>query len=172
MKKVNIQQLQKVTKVFLSKIQQGKPCCGIYLYINRKEKQLYRYPKWLEKRARQQKGSYLTIRLNKIKEQLLFLTRQAMGLKLGFFDKTQLPILMRWSITIKDAVISLFPDQPSTQHEDFHEERIRALYSCCVHHLMEAKIELPMKTKLSSTFPAEGAKKEQMKSGFLPVLPV
>jgi hypothetical protein len=33
-----------------------------------------------------------------------------MGLKLSFFDKTQLPILMRWSTTIKDAVISLFPD--------------------------------------------------------------
>jgi hypothetical protein len=36
---------------------------------------------------------------------------------------------------------------------------------------MEAKIELPMKVKLSPTFPAEGANKEQMKSGFLRVLP-
>jgi hypothetical protein len=35
---------------------------------------------------------------------------------------------------------------------------------------MEVKIELPMKTKLSPTFLAEGAKKEQMKGGFLPVL--
>jgi hypothetical protein len=42
--------------------------------------------------------------------------------------------MKRGIASIKDEVISLLPNQPSTQDEYFHEEIIVTLLSCLFHH--------------------------------------
>jgi hypothetical protein len=41
---------------------------------------------------------------------------------------------------VEDAVIPLLPDQPGSQHEEFHKERGAARLFCMVHHVIKVQV--------------------------------
>jgi hypothetical protein len=64
------------------------------------------------------------------KKKMFLILPQSIGLKLSFFQKTMFPILKGGVASIKDEVIPLFPYQPGTYYECFHEEAVVGLLFC------------------------------------------
>jgi hypothetical protein len=79
------------------------------------------------------------------------------------------PRLGGWLPSIKNAVIPLFSDQPSSKHKNFQEEGTTAMLSGIMHHRVEVKVKLTVNTKQPTTFSSEGAGKEQMECCFFSV---
>jgi hypothetical protein len=71
------------------------------------------------------------------------------------------PRLDGWLPSIKNAVIPLFSDQPSSKHKNFHEEGTTAMLSGIMHHRVEVKVKFPVNTKQPTTFSSEGQEKNK-----------
>jgi hypothetical protein len=65
------------------------------------------------------------------------------------------PILKGRSSSVEDSIISLLPNQPCLQNEDFHEEGTGPLMFCFFHHAVKAKIEIPIHSQVLPAFQAE-----------------
>jgi hypothetical protein len=85
-----------------------------------------------------------------------------------FLKEAMLPRLDGWLPSIKNVVIPLFPDEPSSKHKDLHEERATTMLPGIMHHRVEVKIEFPVNTNQPPAFSTEGAG-EQMECCFLSV---
>jgi hypothetical protein len=81
-------------------------------------------------------------------------------LEKGLFNEPTLPSLEGGCTSIKDSVISLLSNEPSTQHEDLHEERFVELAIGFLHHLMKGETEVSRYTQVILALPAKGAGKE------------
>jgi hypothetical protein len=81
-------------------------------------------------------------------------------LEKGLFNEPTLPSLEGGCTSIKDSVISLLSNEPSTQHEDLHEERFVELAIGFLHHLMKGETEVPGYAQVILALPAKGAGKE------------
>jgi hypothetical protein len=64
----------------------------------------------------------------------LLLINHSNFLEVGFFNESQFATLERGSASIEDPIISLFPNQPSSNGEDIHEEFIMKLSTGLLHH--------------------------------------
>jgi hypothetical protein len=82
------------------------------------------------------------------------------SLKGCFLKEGILPRMNGWLPSVEDAIIPLFPDQPSRNHKDFHEEGAFTILSSVMHHGMEVQIEFPSKTNLHLAFSTEGTREE------------
>jgi hypothetical protein len=82
------------------------------------------------------------------------------GLEQGLLNEAPLPSLKSGSISIKDCVVSLLPDEPRPKHEDLHEElRVKLLFGFDQHH-MKGEVKVPMNSKMVPTLGTEGACEE------------
>jgi hypothetical protein len=102
-------------------------------------------------------------------EQQFFIRLQTRGLKGCFLKETKLPRVNGWLPSIEYVIVPLLPDQPSSNHKDFHEEGTCTILSSIVHHDMKVQIEVPGISNLPPTFSTERAGEEQMKGCFLSV---
>jgi hypothetical protein len=87
----------------------------------------------------------------------------------GFLNEPKLPTLKCCRPSIEDSVVSLLPDEPGTQHEDLHEERLSKLFLSFLHHLVKRKVEVPGDAQVIPALPAEGAVEEQMECCLFPI---
>jgi hypothetical protein len=61
----------------------------------------------------------------------------SMGLEIGLLEKPNFPAQKRRGASVEDEVISLFPNQPGSNDECFHEEAVIVMLFCVFHHRME-----------------------------------
>jgi hypothetical protein len=54
------------------------------------------------------------------------------------------PGLKGWDAPVEDKSISLFPNQPCSNHKVFHEEFIANLSFVFIHHGKEIKVKIPV----------------------------
>jgi hypothetical protein len=64
----------------------------------------------------------------------------------------------------------LFPNQPSSDDEDFHEKAISELTFGFIHHSAEVSCKVPMDVERVPAGLTEWTWKEEVKSGFFPAL--
>jgi hypothetical protein len=69
------------------------------------------------------------------------------------------PDFQRWKagLPLLKIVISLLPNEPSSNHKYFHEEVGVKLVSCFSHHGVEIWVEIPVDTEVPPTLLTEGA---------------
>jgi hypothetical protein len=89
-----------------------------------------------------------------------------MGLKSGFFTEGALPRDKRGPTPIKDEVVSLLPNLPCRNDEEFHEEGVLRLSFSLLHHLKELSSEIPIDSKMLPAGFAKGTVEEKMESSF------
>jgi hypothetical protein len=64
-------------------------------------------------------------------------------LEVGFVAEAPFPTMKGGGTSVEDHIISLFPDCPSGNDEEFHEKNVWSLIFSFLHHGMERTIEVP-----------------------------
>ena len=72
--------------------------------------------------------------------------------------------------TIKDEIVPLLPDLPSSNDEDLHEERALKLLLSLNQHMKEVHGEIPMDAKVLPTSLAKRIAEKEVKGSFLQVV--
>jgi hypothetical protein len=86
----------------------------------------------------------------------------------SFPGKPQFPSSKGWLSPVKDGVVHLLPNEPSSNYKDFHEERAAEIAFCLLHHSMECEIKPPMDSQMMPACLTEGTCKKQVKCYFFP----
>jgi hypothetical protein len=125
-----------IPKVFFDQeIAREAPFVVVFIYIKKKNSRSTlggsKTKKW-----------ELAIHKDGISEKLLLVWFHSVGLEWGFLKETKLQFLEGGAASVKYIVISLFPYQPGSQHEDFHKERCGALLLSITHYGIEVQIEV------------------------------
>ena len=90
-----------------------------------------------------------------------------MCLKTSLFKEGTFPGIKRRTASVKDEIISLLPDLPSSYDEYLHKEGALVLDLSKMHHLEELFCEIPTNSKILPTCLTERAVEEQMKRRLL-----
>jgi hypothetical protein len=88
-------------------------------------------------------------------------------LKNSLFKEGTFPGIKRRTASVKDEIISLFPNLPSSYDEYLHKEGALVLDLSKMHHLEELFCEIPTNSKILPTCLTERAAEEQMKHRLL-----
>jgi hypothetical protein len=75
-----------------------------------------------------------------------------LGSKNTFYFETSFPTGYACLTIFKDQVISLFPNVPSSNDENFHEEGVIEVIFSQFHHPEERNIHLPLNSNPPPTF--------------------
>jgi hypothetical protein len=76
-------------------------------------------------------------------------------MKICFIAEVSFPDMKGGGTSIKDQIISLFPDYPCDNDEEFHKENMGALVFGFLHHCMERQVEVPDDAQVRPTDLAE-----------------
>jgi hypothetical protein len=79
----------------------------------------------------------LSVQVKKIEKRGSLIFPHSMGLEIGLLEKPNFPAQKRRGASVEDEVISLFPNQPGSNDECFHEEAVIVMLFCVFHHRME-----------------------------------
>jgi hypothetical protein len=93
-----------------------------------------------------------------------------MSLKSSLIQEAWFASLKAGPDFIEDEVVSLFPNQPGCNDEDFHEKIVGELTFGPIHHSVEISCKVPMDVEGAPTDLTERTGEEEVKSGFFPVI--
>ena len=111
------------------------------------------------------------IRSAKRNKKIALLESQSLrACKLVSSKKTLLPGAKGRATTIKDEIVPLLPDLPSSNDEDLHEERALKLLLSLNQHMKEVHGEIPMDAKVLPTSLAKRTAEKEVKGSFLQVV--
>jgi hypothetical protein len=99
------------------------------------------YVQGLRPTKTKRKKRQLSIQVYSTKKPNFLVLPHFISLKLSFIQETKFPRVKGGVASVKDEVIPFFPDLPSPQDEDFHEEIVATHLPCLFHHRVELKIE-------------------------------
>jgi hypothetical protein len=97
---------------------------------------------------------------------ILFVVLHSVGLECSFIKEPNLPWAERRVSSIKDEIVSFFPDLPSTNNEDFHEKIKVEWLPHLFHHEMKLEIKSPEDAQMLPTPSTKRAGEEKVEGGF------
>jgi hypothetical protein len=109
---------------------------------------------------RKKRWIYLSIQSQAAEKQSLLGVLHSVGLKSCFIKEPNLPWVERGVSSIKDEIVSFFPDLPRPNNEDFHEKIIVEWLPRLFHHGMELEIKSPKNAQMLPTPCTERAGEE------------
>jgi hypothetical protein len=93
-----------------------------------------------------------------------------MSLKASLIQEAWFPTLKAGPDFIEDEVVSLFPNRPGRNDEDFHEKIVGELTFGLIHHSIEISCKVPMDVEEAPAGLTEWTGEEEVKSDFFPVI--
>ena len=116
------------------------------------------WPKKAKRETKQKKNKKL---YTKKKSSSFGLIKKSLNLKFSLLKKENLLTIKRRPSSIKYCVISLLPNLPRGDGEDFHEGGTLELLLCLYHHLEETCSQIPLNAQMLLASLTEGATKPE-----------